>query len=568
MSGDFKGHEACPVCGSLDNVGVWEDAYGNLSKYCFTQGCTYKEGSINKGYVNFPADLEYKDLNKRKLTRQTCLRYGIAFSSETTSLYFQYQVKGRITGAKVRDAKKNFTTLGKVESLFGSHLFKGYSPAIILTEGELDAASAYQMTRTPSVSIPHGADSAIKAVKQNLKYLESFKRVFVCFDNDAAGNEAADEVMSILKMGIGYRVNLDRKDANEYLMAEDTEGFNEALQLAQPETLKATYSRDELHEQWISFFAGGGDKGEVTGIPELDKHIRLRKGELTTIYANPAVGKSTLVRQIAANWVNMGKKVLICPFEELPIKYFAQVAGMTIGRRLGTDRPFTIKEQDDLFSKVAPILKLATVSPATPVADLDKLLEYGVRSDDIELVIFDNITKYTACAREQTQTIQAVLSNLVSLAQTTKCHVICVSHCARDKDLKDGVAPSMFSAFNSGAIERFSDIVITLGRRPDSDDLTVAIRKDRHGNKVGEFKIHYDPLTGCIKEATLVVETENKYQPIVPLDKYEASTQAEQMGTNESLPEAHAASERQTSLYLYKGFPIIPIKELTHGTTT
>ena len=34
---DFIRHEACPVCGSSNNVGV----YSNGNKKCFTDGCTF-----------------------------------------------------------------------------------------------------------------------------------------------------------------------------------------------------------------------------------------------------------------------------------------------------------------------------------------------------------------------------------------------------------------------------------------------------------------------------------------------------------------------------------------------
>jgi twinkle protein len=355
------------------------------------------------------------------------------------------------------------------------------------------------MTGILSVSIPNGAGNAAKAIKKSLAWLESFKKVYVCFDADEAGQSATDDVMDILAPGIGFRVNLIHKDACEYSKDGLTQEFKEALANAVPRKLAAYYDRDKLSEKWLSFWASINDGGNVTGVKELDDlGVRFRQGEVTTLFANPAVGKSTLARQIAANWITMGKKVLLVPFEELDIKYLAQTISMCEQRRLLKSPP-TVEERLPMLDRYVERIFLSSLAVTTATKDLPHLLEYTCRSEDIDLIVFDNITKFTSCEQNQTQEIQAVMALLVKVAQDCRNHVIVVSHTTRDRSIKDGEAPNMYSGFNSGAIERFSDNVITMGRVPDSNVCQVAVRKERANNAVGEATIYYNPVSGTFQ---------------------------------------------------------------------
>jgi hypothetical protein len=150
----------------------------------------------------------------------------------------------------------------------------------------------------------------------------------------------------------------------------------------------------------------------------------------------------------------------------------------------------------NLIEKYKDKLFLSNISPTIQPKEIGHVLGYACRSEDINLVIWDNITKSTASSPNQTQDIQATMSQLVSVAQACNTHVLIVSHTSRNKDLEDGDAPSMYQGFNSGAIERFSDTVISMGRKPESNDCQVAIRKERYNNCVGETSLTYNPHLG------------------------------------------------------------------------
>ena len=102
--------------------------------------------------------------------------------------------KGAKIATKTRYTKlKEFSLQGntKVSGLFGEHLFSK-NKYIIITEGELDCLSAYQMFKTdryetPVVSIKNGITSAVKDIKGSLDWLEKFDNVIINFDNDDQG---------------------------------------------------------------------------------------------------------------------------------------------------------------------------------------------------------------------------------------------------------------------------------------------------------------------------------------------------------------------------------------------
>lgn len=67
------------------------------------------------------------------------------------------------------------------------------------------------------VSIRSGASGAVKDIKQNLEWLESFENVVICFDSDTAGQEASRAVLDLFTPNKAKNVKLPVKDAGEML---------------------------------------------------------------------------------------------------------------------------------------------------------------------------------------------------------------------------------------------------------------------------------------------------------------------------------------------------------------
>lgn len=183
----------------------------------------------------------FRAIPKRGLTLESIAKYKIDVNMDKdvdVAHRYPYFIKGRHVGNKIRKRSEKLfywqaeskEDINSVE-LFGQHLFPvGCAKSITLVEGELDAASAFQLvgSRYPCVSVA-SSGSAVKDVKRNFEYLDSFEEIVICFDKDEAkhrpdgttffpGQEAARKVAELFAPGKCRIMELQHgKDPNDYL---------------------------------------------------------------------------------------------------------------------------------------------------------------------------------------------------------------------------------------------------------------------------------------------------------------------------------------------------------------
>ena len=134
-----------------------------------------------------------EQLHKRRISEATTAFYRIYRYGNT--LRFPYHNdNGQVVGFKIKSKKKEFHYEGQgSDQLFGQHLFPTSGKRIVITEGELDAASCYEvMSGWPMVSLPHGAASAKKDLQKQIPFLQGYQEIVLFFDNDEAGREATE----------------------------------------------------------------------------------------------------------------------------------------------------------------------------------------------------------------------------------------------------------------------------------------------------------------------------------------------------------------------------------------
>lgn len=221
----------CPCGKSSDAYAVDKDGDG----YCFSCAKPFKnEGDelteeLETEHVTTPAGMvEYQYRSHRGISAKTMEFYN-AYTKLVNGTPFSIQYVYPNESSKVRVLPKKFFAQGPIGEahLFGEQLFPaGSREFILITEGEDDAMSAYEMLdgRVACVSVKN-AQTAFGDVKARREYLNSFKRIILCLDNDRPGQEATRMITSsgIFDYNKLYRVRLVRKDAHEYL--ENSEKF-------------------------------------------------------------------------------------------------------------------------------------------------------------------------------------------------------------------------------------------------------------------------------------------------------------------------------------------------------
>ena len=130
-----------------------------------------------------------------------------------------------------------------------------------------------------------------------------------------------------------------------------------------------------------------------TGIKGLDKIFHFRTGEVTTLFADTSVGKSSLLRWLSANLLYQDIRVLVVATEEPPKVWTLKVTASLLGTN-------SHKLSDDTSHKVASYVNerfiVANCMGTISVESLAEIVEYGVRENDVKIVIFDNVTAATA----------------------------------------------------------------------------------------------------------------------------------------------------------------------------
>ena len=116
-------------------------------------------------------------------------------------------------------------------TLFGMDKYDpGSRESITLTEGEVDALSIAQVTNftTAACSIRSSSSARSDCIK-TYDYINSFKKIYLCFDNDEAGISAMKSVSSLFDFKRVYIVKLSKyKDANGYLSNDEGQDLYKA----------------------------------------------------------------------------------------------------------------------------------------------------------------------------------------------------------------------------------------------------------------------------------------------------------------------------------------------------
>lgn len=303
----------CPDCDSSDALAVNTDG----SSKCFSCGkFTKGKRNTNKNEVfmdkgtrpgageKYLDSLTWQHVSVRGLSQETQQFYGskVGVDGETpTVLTFRYPSGRELI--KHLDKKEFYWVGSRGEApngdLFGQDKFPaGSGKAVTISEGALDAMSVFEMfdRKYPSVAVT-SAQSAKSECAAAYEYLDAFDKIYLCFDSDKPGQEAAKAVARMFDFNKIYLVDMVRKDPNEYLEANDREIFQKTWWSAKrfvPEGILASFSD---FDQIID------DDQDKPSVPYpwatlQDMTFGVRTGELVLLTAMEGQGKTEFFRAL------------------------------------------------------------------------------------------------------------------------------------------------------------------------------------------------------------------------------------------------------------------------------
>ena len=530
----FLRHEPCPQCretgGDVDgnNLARYSDGHA----HCFCCGYHEKgEGSDNESsssYSRRPAnllDVTYRPLKSRGITQETCQVFGYGISRYHGVLcqvapYFNQE--GSLISQHIRMEGKEFRWIGdsKGVRLFGQHLWKRGGKKLVITEGEIDCLSVSQLqgNKWPVVSLPNGAQSAAKAINDNLEWVSSFSEIILMFDMDEPGRKASQEVAALLPVGKVFLAKLPCKDANACLL----EGQGEAV-------IRAIWNADEYRpdgiragrDLWEDLLKPPAD-GYSIPYEELDaKFHGLRKGELYLFTAGSGIGKSTIVNEIAyhlkmAHGLNLG----IMALEESPARNARRYIGIHLNKPIHLPEVFRSVPEADMKKAFEEVMAegwwcydhFGSSNIDTLLGKL-RYMAVGLKCD---VIVLDHISIIVSGLDDQSgaderKTIDTLMTKLRSLVEETGIMVLAVVHLKRPdkgKSFNEGRQVSLTDLRGSGSLEQLSDGVVALERDQqaegeEANTAHIRVLKNRPIGATGEAgSCIYNPETGRLLPAS------------------------------------------------------------------
>jgi len=518
---EFVRHIPCENCGSSDANSLYSDGH----TFCFV--CHNRTGDndvIHSQTMTQTVTLtgSAERLHKRNLSEKTNQFYQI-YRDGSTLRFPYYTADGILQGVKTKNKQKDFRYEGvSTDTLFGQHRFPSTGKRIVVTEGELDAASCYEaMSGWPMVSLPHGCASAKKDIQKQIPLFQGYDEIVLFFDSDDAGRKAAKEAASVLPPGKVKIARLESyKDASDALQDGNAEAIRKAIWDAESFRPDGIIDAKTLRNLVTTPQTPHDHEYPFKGLNE--KLHGIRYGELTTFCAGSGSGKTSLVRHIATDLLIKGEHVGILELEASNRRTALGLMSTACGKNLHIGE-HDKEELDAAFGDSIANWNLYCFDGFGSY-DPDIIysrIEYMACGLECKVIFLDHLSiLLSGLEGDERRMIDVTMTKLRSLVERTGIALFLVSHLRRASNDKhsheEGGRVSLSSLRGSHSIAQISDQVIALEVDQQSGDerklTTVRILKNRYSGEVGvACQLSYDLNTCRFNEHE--IEPESGFNP-------------------------------------------------------
>jgi KaiC/GvpD/RAD55 family RecA-like ATPase len=426
-------------------------------------------------------------------------------------------------GTKTRHIKnKDFSTPKgfKADELFGMNLFPvGGSKIVTITEGELDAMSAWQMLSAgsaysnPVVSLP-SANPTGKLWEKVKNWLDSFEKIIFSADNDKPGKEMAERMSLMFPSKVYIMDHGQFKDANDFLQAGKGKDFKNAWWSAKK------YRPDDVlmdAEDYLALYEESPDfEYFETGVPELDsKILGICKGYFTVIQAPTGVGKTEVMRYLEYQCLTTSDyKFAYMHLEESRIRSVLGLVSYKLNDNLTIQKFIEEKGRDeDVKGAIVDLTSSGRMiqfrySPEDGYEVLLDKIKYYVAAYGVDYVFFEPIQDLVT-GQDKEAKLADLSSRLGTMASELGVGIVTIAHQNQNGDTMYATMIGKKAAFE-----------IVLSRDQETEDLTeknrtyISVgRKNRVGlgnGPAGSFKFEHSSYTLKPWAGPREPKTENK----------------------------------------------------------
>ncbi len=334
---------------------------------------------------------------------------------------------GKLINVKYRSlppAKKTFRRIEGCKSiLFNMDALDGQEE-IFLCEGELDAITLWDQGIKNAVATTTGAGGLDP---EWIDQLSKSVKIYLCYDNDEAGQKGAREAARRLGYDRCFNVLLpDGKDVNElFCNGTGHSDFNQAVNEARKFDVAGIMS----FQQGLEVFSRERNKIEATGLktgfPDLDRIIKggFNPGELVILGAPPKIGKSTFALQIVTHNALQGNPALFFCLEMRPMKIIYKVMQChNQAEEIG--KAEIEKARIDFKDKP---LYLGYCHQKPTLEAVIETIKAAIRRYGLKLVAFDHLHFLCRSLSNQTQEISLAVQSFKFMAEELEVPVILIA---------------------------------------------------------------------------------------------------------------------------------------------
>ena len=527
---------ACPECNSSDGNVRHSEGYS----FCFVCKTRFGENMQTETVVPMKRESSIKTvgtlgaITERGISKETAQKYNtdvkVSGNMNTHHIYKYFDESGNNIGNKVRNVStKDMWVEGGMSDalLFGQNIFAPNGKYITITEGEVDAMSAFELlgSKWACVSIKRGAGSALRDCKKSFEYLDSFQNIVISFDMDKQGRDASEQVAQLFSPNKCKIMHMEHKDANEFLQLNKREEFTRAWWNAQPYTPAGIVNLKDLGDALYT-----EEYCETCSYPwhKLNhKTYGMRTGELVTFTSGAGMGKSSVMRELMYHLLkNTEDNVGIIALEEGIKNTTFNIMSVEANARLYIKEVREKFEQEQLNTWQENTVGTGRFFAFDHFGSMDNdeilsRIRYMAQALDCKWIFLDHLSILVSGQEDtdERKSIDILMTKLRSLVEQTNIGLLLVSHLRRpagDRGHEDGREVSLSHLRGSASIAHLSDSVIALERDQQAEDdvlantTTVRVLKNRYTGDTGiATHLFYDKDTGRMKEISNPYEVED-----------------------------------------------------------
>ena len=452
----------------------------------------------NKENIKKIDDKAIEYLNSRKISKQTIEKFKIVSDKNNSAIAFPFFENQELINIKYRaiNEKKFWAEKDAKHILFNlDHCIEDF---LIVVEGEIDCLSMFEYGYNV-VSVPSGA-SDLSWIENQFEKLQSYKRIYLSFDNDEAGQEAVKKIAKRLGEYRCYNIILPFKDVNECLMQGiEKEKISNCILNASDFQNKVIRDAGEFIVDLLNFNKNKlqlyGVRCLWSGLQEILKGWRMQEWSIWT--GKNSSGKTTLLNQIIVDLINQEEKICMISLEMKPSRFLRWMIIQDLNKIEITDRDI-----EKTLIKFANYLYIIDIQGMIEQDQLLEYFEYCNKKFDCRHFFIDNLIGINMDRKYEYNEQKEFAKKINNFIQKNDCHLHLVAHPRKsqsDTDRADKVdisgtgdltnlAYNVFSIYRNTEEEKEK----ALNKNINIADTILFIKKNREWGKEGKVEFKFD----------------------------------------------------------------------------